>query len=93
MSTRIRLPFDTRPRCFKGSYGKIVIDIGLRGADTDGIVNASVDIVVSNFVAGAEQVRIVRKGAVGNVACGTGTVASKAVDWVEDGGTAEFAGV
>jgi hypothetical protein len=49
--------------------------------------------MAGNFVAGAERVGIVGKGTVGDASCGAGTVASKAVHWVKDGGAAESSSV
>ena len=93
MSPGMRLTFDTRPRGFKVAHGQTGIDVRLCREGTYSVVNTSVDAVVGNFIAWAERVGVIGEGAVGDAACGARTVASEAVDWVEDGGAAEFAGV
>ena len=90
----MRLPLDARPRRLESGLGQTSIDVGLGGADTDSVVNAAVNAVGGDLVAGTERVGVVGEGAIGDAARGGGVaVAAEAGDGVENGGAAEFAGV
>lgn len=86
---RVRLALDAWPRGFKVVHGQTCIDIRLRGPSTNGVIDTAVDTVVGNLVAGAERVSVVGERPVGDASCSAGTVTSKAVHRVENGGAAE----